>query len=221
MSLKKRNIILMFCIIVTAIILSFAGVHNQLAKQSAVEEELNAQMLKFSEIDQKRTEARKSFYDVRDEAMKKNFGISGKVISADTKAIEKVLKPAYSWESNQEYDAARATLSKTLPKDSAYLQYILVNRSHYNKDGSTLDLDEEGLKCYCKSVDIYPYAVDGKNRIYYGRVDFISYKNEAIEKKDHLTVDRQILTITVNNKHEIINLEMEECDSIVKYHTVK
>ena len=200
MSARKRNIILMFCIIVTAIVLSAAGIHNQSVKQAALEESLNEQTLKFSDVDKKRNEVKDDFYDIRD---------------------KKVLKPAYSWTSNQEYDAARAALAKTLPEDSAYLQYILIDRHKYNANGTEFDLDEQGLKCYCKSIDIYPYAMDGAYRIYQVRVDFISYRNEAIQKKDHLTVDRQILTLKVSDKHEITNIEMEECDSIVRYYTVK
>jgi hypothetical protein len=211
----------MLCIIVTALVLSFAGIHNQSLKQAALEEKLDAQTLKFSDVDKKRSEVRDDFYDVRDKAMIEAFNVTGAGISTDTKTIEKALKPAYSWTSNQEYDAARATLAKTLPEDSAYLNYILIDRSKYNADGSDFDLDEQGLKCYCKSIDIYPYAMDGAYRVYQVRVDFISYKNEAIQKKDHLTVDRQILTVTVSDKHEITNIEMEECDSIVRYYTVK
>lgn len=221
MSLKKRNIILMFCIIITAIVLSFAGIHNQTVKQAALEDKLNEQTLKFSDVDKKRNEVRDDFYDVRDKAMMDAFNISGAGISTDMKAIEKALKPAYSWTSNQEYDEARAILAKTLPEDSAYLNYILIDRSKYNTDGTEFNLDEQGLKCYCKSIDIYPYAMDGGYRVYQVRVDFISYKNEAIQKKDHLTVDRQILTVTVSDKHEISNIEMEECDSIIRYYTVK
>ena len=69
--------------------------------------------------------------------------------------------------------------------------------------------------------DARAHAMDGAYRIYQVRVDFISYRNEAIQKKDHLTVDRQILTVKVSDKHEITNIEMEECDSIVRYYTVK
>lgn len=221
MSARKRNIILMFCIIVTAIVLSAAGIHNQSVKQAALEESLNEQTLKFSDVDKKRNEVKDDFYDIRDKAMMDVFNITGAGISTDMKTIEKVLKPAYSWTSNQEYDAARAALAKTLPEDSAYLQYILIDRHKYNADGTEFDLDEQGLKCYCKSIDIYPYAMDGAYRIYQVRVDFISYRNEAIQKKDHLTVDRQILTLKVSDKHEITNIEMEECDSIVRYYTVK
>lgn len=221
MSARKRNIILMFCIIVTAIVLSAAGIHNQSVKQAALENSLDEQTLKFSDVDKKRNEVKDDFYDVRDKAMMDVFNITGAGISTDMKAIEKVLKPAYSWTSNQEYDEARAALAKTLPEDSAYLQYILIDRHKYNVDGTEFDLDEQGLKCYCKSIDIYPYAMDGAYRIYQVRVDFISYRNEAIQKKDHLTVDRQILTVKVSDKHEITNIEMEECDSIVRYYTVK
>lgn len=221
MSLKKRNIILMCCMIIMAIIFSFAGIHNQSVKQAELENKLNEQSLKFSEIDAKRTEAKDSFTEIRNTAMKNAFGVKGSVIEADMDGVKKVLKPAYNWESNEEYDEARATLAKTLPEDSAYLEYILIDRYKYNADGSEFDLNEQGLKSYCKSISVYPYAVDGSNRIYYARVDFISYKNDAIQKKDHLTVDRQILILTVNNKHEITNIEMEECDSMIKYYTVK
>lgn len=222
MSVNKRTIALMACLIATAIALCFVAIHNQSVQEANLEDKLNDIAVQMEELKVTHDTSKTAFEDVRDKAMKDAMGIKGAVLTKDMKEIEKVLRPAYSWTSNQEYDAARATLAKTLPKDSPYLKLILVDRKAYNRDGTVFNLDEQSLKCYCDNIRIYPaYIAENKNRVYHVVLDYISYKDKAIEKHDHLTVDRQILTVEVNNESQIVNIDLEQCDSIVNYRTVK
>lgn len=222
MSVKRRTIILMICLVLLALALCFVAIHNQANQETALEDKLNERMLTMEEEKARHDESAAAFNDFRDKAMKDAMGVDGKTISKDTKAIKKILEPAYSWTSNQEYDVARANLAKTLPEDSAYLERILVDRTKYNADRTVFDLDAQGLKCFCDALRIYPaYVAKDKTRVYHVVVDYISYKNNAIEKHDHLTVDEQILTVSVDDKSQIVDIAMEQCDSIVNYETVK
>lgn len=222
MSVNKRTVALMACLIATAIALCFVAIHNQSAQEANLEDKLNERMVQMEELKAAHNASETAFNEVRDDAMKEAMGVKGATLTKDMKEIKKVLEPAYSWTSNQEYDAARATLEKTLPEDSPYLERILIDRKEYNRDGTTFNLDEQGLKCYCDNIRIYPaYIADNKNRVYHVVLDYISYKNNAIEKHDHLTVDRQILTVTVNNERQIVDIDLEQCDSIINYRTVK
>lgn len=222
MAANKRIIILMACLIVTALSLCFVAIHNQKSHEAAIENQLNEKMLQIEEAKATYKKSKVAFDDVRDDAMKNAMGIDGETLSKDMKAITKILTPAYDWKNNQEYDAARSTLEKTLPKDSAYLERILVDRNTYNKDGTIYNLDEQGLKCSCEAVRTYPAYVDKNGeRVYHVVLDYISYKDDAIERHDHLTVDRQVMTVHVNDKEQIVDIELEQCDSIVNYRTVK
>lgn len=221
MTITKRNIILAVCMITTAIALSVAGFYNQSVKEGKIEDKLNEAMLQVEAAKEQHDTVEASFVDMRDKAMQNVLGVKGDVLTADMDVIQKVLKPAYSWTNNQEYDSARATLEKTLPENSTYMKQILVDRKEYNRDGSVYDLDKLGLKCYCEDIQIYPKRMDGDKRVYVVKLDYISYKNNDIEKHDHLTVDRQIMTVTVNEEQQISNIALEQCESIVNYRTVQ
>ena len=221
MSVYKRNILIAVLMVAVAVCASVVAIRNQSIRERKAEDQLNELMVQYNELQEQHDVAEVAFVDKRDEAMKNVLKIDANILTQDMESIRKVLTPAYSWTSNQEYDAARNTLSKTLPEDSGYLQYILVDRSTYNRDGTVLNLDKDGLKCSCEKLDIYPFRTDSKTREYNVLVDYISYKNNDIEKHDHLTVDRQILVVTVNDKHEITNIDLEQCDSIVNYRTVR
>lgn len=221
MPVMKRNIILAVCMVVAAIVLSAAGFHNQSVKEKKAEDKLNEAMLQVESVKEKHDAVETSFIDMRDKAMQKVMGVNGDVFTEDADMIQKVLKPAYNWTNNQEYDAARATLEKTLPENSAYLKQILVDRKEYNRDGSVYDLNKLGLKCYCEDIQVHPLNVVDGNRLYLVKLDYISYKNDDIEKHDHLTVDRQMLTVTVNEEQQISNIALEQCESIVNYRTVQ
>lgn len=220
MDVRKRNIGLTICMICAAIILAVIGIYKQSLEISKLEESLDKEMLQIEEAKIARDASEKSFADVRDKAMNEKMKIEGVVLDKDMEVIKEVLTPAYNWTSNEEYDLARSTLEKTLPEDSLYLKNIMPDRRYADRSGKTRNLTKEGLKCYCDNIQIYPaYKNDEGSVSYYVIMDYISYKNDDIQKHDHLTVDRQILTAKMNSEHKLIDIELEQCDSIVNYRT--
>lgn len=217
MSDKKRSIGVMLGIIVLASVLCGVGIYTQSLKESKLENKINEKMVQLETMKETHDAEQISFNDLRNKATTKELGISSDIIDEDTTVLRKMLKSAYSWQSNKDYDKARDDLLKTVDEKSSFMTKVFVDRNVYGDGG--IDLDSDGTKCFCDALDIYPAYIDGVNIVYYARVDYISYRNDDISKKDHLTVDREILKVTMNPEHQPINIEAEQCDSIINYRT--
>ena len=211
---NRRYIVIGVCFVLFALLFTVIGIHNLNADMSKAEAELSS-ITSSNEKSREELDALRNAYQGKlAAASASNIGTNTDKITRDVRFITELIKPAYSWESDSDYNEARSAIEAQIGSNNTFMSNVLPSL-----EDEHISLDAQDLNMKCMRIDVFPGKTVKGKATYYALVEYIQYFKDDIKKQDHLTRNRQVLYVVMESANKVKSIDAVNAEDVRTYDT--